>query len=52
MIASGFPVSDDKKKKKKKKNPDGTDSDEDEDEIPEVPEKDCPPVDTDCKPKP
>lgn len=45
---------DKKKKKKKKKNEDGTDSDEDEDEdeIPEVPEKDCPPVDTDCKPKP
>jgi signal peptide peptidase SppA len=47
------PISDDKKKKKKKKNPDGTESDEDEDEeMPEVPEKDCPPVDTDCKPKP
>lgn len=45
------PISDDdkKKKKKKKKNPDGTDSEEDEDE--EIPNEECPPVDTDCKPK-
>jgi protease-4 len=45
------PISDDdkKKKKKKKKNPDGTDSEEDEDE--EMPNQECPPIDTDGKPK-
>jgi len=43
------PVSDGKKKKKKKKS-DGTDSDEDEDDN-EMPDQECPPVDTDCKPK-
>lgn len=45
------PISDHdkKKKKKKKKNPDGTDSDEDEEE--EIPNEECPPIDTDCKPK-
>lgn len=44
------PISDgDKKKKKKKKKPDGTDSDEDEED--EIPNEECPPVDTDCKPK-
>ena len=45
------PISDHdkKKKKKKKKNPDGTDSDEDEED--EIPNEECPPIDTDCKPK-
>ena len=45
------PISDDdkKKKKKKKKNPDGTDSDEDEED--EIPNQECPPIDTDGKPK-
>lgn len=45
------PISDHdkKKKKKKKKNPDGTDSDEDEED--EIPNEECPPLDTDCKPK-
>jgi hypothetical protein len=51
------PISDedknDKKKKKKKKKGDGDEEEDDEDyepEMPDVPEKDCPPVDTDCKP--
>lgn len=44
------PISDhDKKKKKKKKKPDGTDSDDDEED--EIPNEECPPIDTDCKPK-
>lgn len=41
---------DDNKKKKKKKKVDGEEDDDLEPEMPDIPEKDCPPIDTDCKP--
>jgi hypothetical protein len=41
------PVSDKDKKKKKKKKSDGEDDDDEDEETPDVPEKDCPPVETD-----
>jgi hypothetical protein len=40
------PVSDKDKKKKKKKKSDGEDDDDEDEETPDVPEKDCPPVET------